>query len=218
MNPSPRARLVTLWALFCLLPLGAHAQSAPVGERWSLHGGVGALLGIPDELESEPCGSYYGADGTLGMSLAVSAMVAVESSVSASVPRPTTCAVDLIPVSPDGSFTYRAFEGVDEDLFVSSTHRLVLDVAPVVHMGPRLSLGGGRIWSHGLLFWSAGLGLPLSSRRPATMIEVEHMWVRLRFTEETLLFSGGEVVDRSSSAPMTLGASMWSVRVRLPIR
>lgn len=218
MSPSPSARIAALCAVLCLLPTGAGGQSFPAGVGWSFHGGIGALVGIPDQLESEPCGSYYGADGTLGASLAASASWALESSVSVSVPRPTTCAADVIPLPPDGSFTYRAFEGVDEEVFVYSTHRVTLDASPRVPLGPRVSLGGGRIWSHGLWFWSAGLGVPLGSGRPAPMIEVERMQVRLRFTEETLLFSGGEIVDRSSSGRKTLDESMWSVRVRLPIR
>jgi hypothetical protein len=218
MSRLPCARIAAPCVALCLLPIGADAQSAPAGARWSVHGGIGALLGIPDQLESEPCGSFYGADGRLGASLVVSAMWVLESSVSVSIPRPTTCAADVIPLPPDASFTYRAFEGVDEDVFVYSTHRVTLDTSPLVHLGPRVSLGGGSVWSHGLWFWSAGLGVPLGSKRPGPMIEVERMQVRLRFTEETLIFSGGEIVGRSSSGRMSLDESMWSVRVRLPIR
>jgi hypothetical protein len=217
MNASPCLRAAALGAAFCLLPIGAHAQSAPAGDRWAFDGRLGALLSIPDELEADRCGGYFAFEAAGGVSATVSERWAVESSVSVGLPRPITCVVDPLPPPDNGSVTRRIFDGTDEDLFVSSTHRVVLDLAPSRRSGPRVSLGGGRIWSHGLWFWSAGVGLRLGSGRPGRVVEVERMQVRLRFVEETRVYSGGQLVDSSTSARMTQGGSMWSVRFRLPV-
>lgn len=87
-----------------------------------------------------------------------------------------------------------------------------------MHVGPRLFLGGGRFWTQGTRFWSAGIGLRLGAGRSRRIIEVERMQFGLPFVEETRVFSGGDVVERSSSPPMTLRESVWSVRIRLRIR
>ena len=219
MNRSSCAIIFALCVLLASRPGPAAAQSTPLRDLLSFDWGLGLLWSIPEEFDRRPCDSFFGLEARVGVELEVAATLAVESSLAVTVPRPTPCSVDPLPPPMNGTVTRSVFrDGIDRSPFASSTHRVIFDPAPSTHVGPRLFLGGGRFWTQGTWFWSAGIGLRLGAGRSRRIIEVERMQFGLPFVEETRVFSGGEEVERSLSPEMTLRESAWSVRIRLPIR
>jgi len=194
------------------------AQPAPAATRLSLDWGVGLLLSLPDELESDRCGSLFAGEARLGARVRVSRVVALESSFALGVPRSTTCAAGDAAVPLDGTVTRRRpRDGVDRSLFLASTHRVALDARPGRRWGPRILLGGGRLWTHHAWFWSAGIGVRLGSGSSPPSVEVDRMGVALPSIDEATVYSDGIIVGRSSSPGAKIRDGAWSVRVRLPL-
>jgi len=219
MNRSPCAIIFALCVLLASQPGPAVGQTTPIRDPLSFDWGLGLLLSIPEEFDRRPCGSFFGLEVRAGVGLEVAATLAVESSLAVTVPRPTPCVVDPLPLPVNGTVTRTVFrDGIDRNPFVSSTHRVIFHPAPSLQVGPRLFLGGGRFWTQGTWFWSAGIGLRLGAGRSRRIIEVERMQFGLPFVEETRVFSGGELIERLSSPEMTLAESVWAVRIRLPVR
>lgn len=196
----------------------ARAQSAPGGTRLSFDWGVGVLLSLPDELESDRCGSLFAGEGRVGVRYALSATLAVESSLAAAVPRSTTCAAGDAAVPQDGTVVRRRpRDGVDRNVILSSRHRVILDARPGRRWGPRILLGGGRLWAQRAWLWSAGVGVRLGSGSAPPTLEVEGMRLALASVEEITVYSDGMIVARTSSPGAKIRDSVWSVRVRLPL-
>lgn len=216
-RPSPLLPLVALALALAASTLEAQSVPpwAPLGFDW----GAGALIAIPTEFEREPCGSFFGIDARAGVSFAFSASVAVESSLALGVPRPTPCAADALIPPPDGTVT-RSLPRfpVDRPVFASSTHRLVIDAVPGTQLGPRILIGVGRLWSHDAWFVATGLGFRLDATRWSRVIEIERIQMNLPFVVQTDTYVGGARVDRSVSPEIRRRRSIWSVRVRLPLR
>jgi len=208
--------VLAIWLAVALDAGLAEAQAPPRSP--SFDWGVGVLLSLPDELESERCGSLFAGEGRLGARVPVSRVVALESSLAFAVPRSTTCAAGDAAVPIDGTVVRRRpRDGVDRNVIVSSRHRVVLDARPGRRWGPQVLLGGGRLWTQRAWFWSAGVGVRLASGSALPTLEVEGMRLALPSVEEITVYSEGMIVARSSGPGAKIRDSVWSVRVRLPL-
>ena len=207
---------------FLILSLTAatelNAQATAIRERLTVDAGLAFLGSVPDEFESNPCGSLFGFSGEAAVGIEVTPVIILESSFSLSALRPATCDLDTPPTPTDGSLTRRVFsDGIATNPFLSTTHRAVMNPWVQTDANPRAPIGIGRLWGKGTWFWSMGFGLRIPLGKVHPLIEVERMGFSVQFSEVTTVWSSGEVISADRSPKMELEESIWAIRLRIPI-
>jgi hypothetical protein len=86
-----------------------------------------------------------------------------------------SCAYPGAPAPPDGGLYNRATldDQVAGQSFVATTLAAVLEPLPHSMVGPRLRLGGGRLWDKRLWTWLYGAGLRFNFGRNAITADIE---------------------------------------------